>query len=150
MAQSTGGMSFVDAEIRISADGNSYTDISGFANTLTVTGGARNFGEFFTADGDIPVLRAGKRGSLNVAVVLLYTEGTGDPTEVLRGYYETAGGADTYIDWSPAGGDSTEFRYETSAGILITPLYPSGDPEPGDPVQVEFSIQVASITKSAI
>lgn len=150
MAQDTGGMSFVDAEIRISADGDTYTDISGFANTLTVSGGERNFGEFFTADGDTPVLRAGKRVSLNVTVVILYTEGTADPTEVLRGYYETAGGSDLYVDWSPAGGDSTEFRYETSAGILLSPTYPSGDPEPGDPLSIEFSVQCATITKSAI
>lgn len=145
MAQSTGGMSFVDSEISISANGSSWTDISGFTNTLTVTGGARNFGEFFTADGDIPVLRAGKRGSLNVAVVLLYTEGTAEATEVLRGYYETAGGGATYIKWLVQNGG---FTYTTAAGILITPVYPSGDPEPGDPVSTEFSIQVASITKS--
>ena len=150
MTQSTGGLSFVDAEIRISTDGNSYSDISGFANPLTVSGGERNFGEFFTADGDTPVLKAGKRGSLNVAVVILYTEGTGDPTELLRGYYEAAGGTGVYIDWSPKGGDATEFRYETSVGVLLTPTYPSGDPESGDPVELEFSIQVASIAKAVI
>lgn len=150
MTQDTGGISFVDAEIRISTDGNSYTDISGFANTLTVSGGERNFGEFFTADGDTPVLRAGKRASLNVAVVILYTEATTDPVEKLRGYYEADGGTPVYVDWSPKGGDNTEFRYETAAGILITPLYPGGDPETGDLVQVEFSVQVATITKAVI
>ena len=145
MAQSTGGISFVDAEISIGANGSDWTDISGFANTLTVSGGERNFGEFFTADGDIPVLRAGKRGSLNVAVVLLYTEGTAEATEVPRGYYETAGGGATYVKWLAQNGG---FTYTTTAGILVTPTYPGGDPEPGDPIEIEFSVQVPSIAKS--
>lgn len=145
MAQSTGGLSFVDAEISISANGSDWTDISGFANTLTVSGGERNFGEFFTADGDIPVLKAGKRASLNVAVVVLYTEATADPVEVLRGYYEAAGGTSTYIKWLVQNGGST---YTTGSGVLIPPTYPGGDPETGDPIEIEFSIQVASIAKS--
>ena len=145
MAQDTGGLSFVDAEISISTNGSDWTAIGGWANTVTVTGGERGFGEFFTADGDVPVLKAGKRSTLNVAVVILYTEGTGDPVEVLRGYYETAGGSSTYVKWLVQNGG---FTYTTSAGVLLTPTYPSGDPEPGDPIEVEFSIQVATITKS--
>lgn len=149
MAQTTGQTTFVDAYIAMSTNGSAWTDISGLANELTVEGGSRQSGEVYTAEGDTPIIGAGKREPLNVKVKIVYTESGADAFEIMRAQYETAGGGPVYIKWSPKGNDPTEFVYTTTAGVLVDFGYPGGPVEPGDPLTVEMGVKVAAITKSA-
>jgi hypothetical protein len=148
MAQATTGMSWRDAEIEIGTDGASWTDISGFSNTLTPGGGARNVGEFYTCEGDTAIIKAGKRGPLDYTVKVLYTEGTGDPFETVRGVYEA--GTAFYLQWSPGGGDVGDFQFTTAEGVVTNAPYPGGDPAPGDPIAFEFTVRVPSVTKAVV
>ena len=148
MAQTTGGLSFKDNKVETSPDNSNWTDISGFASTISVDGGERITGIKFTFDGDTAILRSSKRGPLTVTVNIAYTEGASDPTEVIRAIYEA--GSDFYMRWSPKGGDSTEFLYTTDAGVVKSPLYPGGDAESGEPAMIDFVLETPSITKSAV
>lgn len=150
MPQTTSQMSFVDAEIEYSDDGAAWTDISGFANQLTVSGGDRNSGEVYTALGDEPLLAAGKRTPLEITVMVVYTEATADPFETVRADYETNGGQDAYIRWSPGGGDSGDSQFTSGKGIITSFGYPQGPVEPGDPLTVEFTVKVPDITKAVV
>lgn len=150
MAQTTDQLSFVDAEIEYSENGSSWTDISGFANELAVDGGDRMSGEVYTAEGDTPLIAPGKRQPLEITVTVTYTEGTGDPFEDAREAYETDGGGDAYIRWSPKGGDSTEFQFTSAKGIITAFGYPQGPVEPGDPLTVQFTVKVPSISKAVV
>jgi hypothetical protein len=148
MAQTTGGITFRGCKIEISTNGTNWTDISGWFNKIEVGGGERNIGEFFTADGDTPILGAGKRAALELTVAVVYTEGGGDPFSVLLTAFESAG--PLYVRWSPKGGAAGQNMYTTSAGYVTTPVYPGGEVEPGDVIPVEFTHKVATITKSVV
>ena len=83
MAQTTDLYSFVDALIESSINGSAFTDISGFANELTVDPASRMSGEVYTADGDVPLIGAGKREPVFVNCRIVFTEGSDDPFEEL-------------------------------------------------------------------
>ncbi|MBU0599051.1 hypothetical protein KKF61_08780 [Patescibacteria group bacterium] len=148
MAQTTAAPSFKDCTVETSPDNSNWTDISGFASTVSVDGGERATGVKYTFDGDTAILRSSKRGPLTVTVNIAYTEGASDPTEVIRAIYEA--GSDFYVRWSPKGGQSTEFLYTTAAGVVKSPLYPGGEAESGDPVMVDFVLETPFVTKSAV
>ena len=96
MAQTTGAVVFTGALIEYTIDGGTtYTDISGFGKVVTVEGGERNRGEYFTADGDTPILKAGKRTKQTVTVDAVYTVTLTDPYKVIRDIHITAGGGTT-------------------------------------------------------
>lgn len=148
MAQATNQITLRAESIEISNNGSTWTDISGFANSIGIGGGERNVGEFHTADGDTPVLGAGKRSSLELTVRILYTEGVSDPFATVLSAYENA--TPLYVRYSPLGGQATENMFTSSAGIVKTHPYPQGEVQAGDPTAIEFTVQVASITKSVV
>lgn len=148
MSQTTGAISFKDVKTETSPDNSNWTDISGFASSVTIDGGERVTGTKATFDGDTLILRSAKRTTLTVTMSIAYTEGASDPTEAIRAIYEA--GSDYYLRWSPKGGDSTEFLYTTAAGIIKLPLYPGGEAESGDPVMVDIVLETPLVTKSAI
>lgn len=148
MAQTTDAVSFRNCKIEMSTNGSTWTNISGFANSISVEGGERNIGEFFTFDGDTPILTAGKRGAFDLTAKVVYTEGASDPYEVFRAAYEAA--TDFYLRWSPKGGTSGQFMFTTGKGIITTPAYPGGEASSPDAIAFEFKIKVLTITKSVV
>jgi len=144
MSQTTDGMSFFAAKAFVSPDGSTWTDVSGHGASIAVTGGDRVTGEQNTFDGDTPVVKPGKRGSIDLTCRYIYTEEAADPFEVLRAIYETAGGA-CYAQYSPKDG----FWYTTSEGILMQHEYPGGDASSGDVTMSQFVMKCAAISKAA-
>lgn len=148
MAQATNQVTLRAESIEISTNGSDWTDISGFANSVGIGGGDREIGEFFTAEGDTPVLGAGKRASLELTVKILYTEGVGDPYATVLSAYENA--ADLYVRFSPKGGDSGENMFTSDAGFVSNAVYPQGEVQSGDPVPIEFITKTPKLTKSEV
>jgi hypothetical protein len=134
--------------VELSINGSSWTDVSGLANSVKVDGGERAVSEFFTLNGDTPVLTKGKRSSLEVTLMGLYTEVASELYDLATAAYEA--GSALYIRWSPKGGASTNFRYTSSVGIVTKPVYPAGAADSADAVATEITLKVASITKSAV
>lgn len=150
MAQTTGAMSAVANKVEISANGSSWTDISGFGTSVESSELERQSGESYTFDGDTAIVTYGKLGPIDVTVNGLFTEGTGDPFEVVRGYAQAAGGSTVYVRWSPAGGTAGKFQFATSASKVTTFKFPDVDASSGDPVPFTFTVRAASITKSVV
>lgn len=150
MAQTTGAMSWVDSYLEYSQDGSSWIDFSGFSNALSVSGGDRAIGEVFTSDGDTPIITAGKRSMLEVAVTAVYTEGSSDVWPDAFINYDTDDGGAFYFRWAPAGSDSGNAQYTTSAGELINPGWPMGESDNPDALTVEIVLACASISKGVI
>lgn len=148
MAQTTDQNTFVDAHIEFSDDGSAWDDISGFSSEIALSGGDRNSGEVYTAEGDTPIIGAGKRTPIDVEVTVVYTEGTADPFETVRALYETDGGGDAYLQWVPRGDTVGNFMFTTGKGIITSFMYPNGPVEPGDPQTVKFTLKVPAIAKS--
>lgn len=150
MTQTTGGMSFVDCEIRFSTNNSDWTDISGSANGITVSGGERQSGEEYTYDGDVAVVTAGKRGPVTVDVNAIYTESATESFNLAWTQYTTADGGSAWLDWSPDGGDSADWRYSTNTGVVINALPPGGEAAPGAPATISFQIKCSEVSKSAV
>ena len=148
MAQTTDQSTFVDAYIEGGVDGAAWEDHSGFTSMLEVSGGDRNSGEVYTAEGDTPLLGAGKRTPIEIAVTVVYTEGTSEIFEDVRTAFQTDGGGDYYLQWVPQGDTVGNFMYTTGKGIITSFGWPGGPVEPGDPLTVEFTLKCAEITKS--
>ena len=64
MAQTGDGISLVNGTVEMSTNFSTWTDISGFSNSLVPEGAERATGELATADGDTPVLTTGKLSAL--------------------------------------------------------------------------------------
>lgn len=146
MAQTTGAISARNVKIEGSANGSSWTDISGFANSISPDGGDRDTGEEYTFDGDVAILTYGKRKSLKLKIKVVYTEGASDPFETVRAAYE--GNTAYYIRYSPSGQSTGTFLLTSAAGRVVTPPYPKVEAKAGDTVTLEFTFTCPSITKS--
>jgi len=128
-----------------SATTPTWDNISGFANALTIGGGERAVGESYTADGDTPIVTTGKRGLYEVTGRVVYTEGTGDPFEKVRGAFENQ--TNLWLRWSPKGGSTGDFQFTTSAGLVTSMPFPGGDAGSADALITEFVLRCSTITK---
>ena len=149
MAQTTGAISFKDVKWEYSLDGGStWKDGSGYMNNIKIKGFTRNTGEYYTAAGDTPILKRGKRKPGTVTVEAAYTETTGEPWYDFDSAYRNS--TDVMIRWSPKGGNSTNKRFTSDAGIVSEPVHPVGDVEKGDIVKINCQIECTEITPSTI
>lgn len=151
MAQTTNSLSWSNCKIELSDDaGVNWRDVSGFSNSVEVDGGERSVAEFFTVDGDTPILTAGKRALLEITLKAVYTEDASNAPFIMGlTAYVTAGNT-LLMRWSPKGGAIGQFRYLTSTAICSAPVYPAGAADSGDAIPVELVLKCASITKSTI
>ena len=143
-----GEMSFAKSKVEVSTNGTTWTDISGAATAVSVSGGDRQTGEAYPFNLDTAVITVGKREPIEVTVKALYTEGSPGVYETVRAAYE--GGTALYVRWSPKGGTTGNFQFVTDSGIVTSAVYPTGEAGSGDPVMFEFAVKVAKITKSVV
>ena len=150
MTQTTGSLSWANCKIELSKDaGVSWIDISGFTNSIAVDGGERATSEYFTATGDVPIVTAGKRGLLEITAKCVYTEDAANAPFIM--VHEANEAQDPLmIRWSPKGGAISNFRFTSSAGQCVKPVYPQGAADSADAIPIEFTIKCSSITKSVI
>jgi hypothetical protein len=153
MAQTANAMTFKDCTVAYTTDGSTtWTDCSGFANSIAVTGGERASGEAYTFDGDTAILGKGKRAPLTVTMVAIYTEeSTTAPYVALLPYY--LAGTAVGLKWVPKGVSglaTNEWVYTTlySNSVFKNLAYPAGAANSADPVAVEMVLLTASIATS--
>ena len=148
--QSTGAMNSVDVYVGVSTDGSTWADVSGTASSIQVSGGERMTGAAYTFVGDTPIMKRGKKGPIQITFRAVYDENSLNSFQKLLTSYDTAGGGDFYIRWSPGGGDSADFGYTSSVGTIKSCVYPSADVNSADPIMVEAVIECGAVTKSVI
>jgi hypothetical protein len=125
-----------------------FTDISGFANTVEVSGNERASGEAYTADGDDAIVTFGKLAPIDIVYNCVYTEGANDPFERFRGYHQTADGAQVVLRWAPQGGaaGTGEISF-TGTGKITQAPWLGGDSGSPDPLMFAVGIRTARILK---
>jgi len=146
MAQTTGAQTFRAADVEFSADDTTWVDAGGHGAGVAVSGGDRAIGEQHTFDGDVPIVKSGKRAAISVTIRYVYTETVAEPFEAARAIYETPG-AECYVRWFPVGKTAGNYAYSTGAGVMTAFKYPEGEPDPGTIILGEFTVTCASITK---
>lgn len=150
MAQTTGSMSWVDAYVAYSLNGSAWVDVSGYSNSVEVSGGDRGIGETFTADGDTPIITAGKRGGLRVTAQSVFTQNDSDAWDAFDTTYTADGGGAFYLRWAPKGSDSGNQQFTTAAGEIESLSYPQGASDSPDALMFSVTVACASITPAVI
>lgn len=138
--------SFKDAYVAISTDGTTFTDISGYAASVAVSGGERATGEEYSFDGDTPVMGVGKRGPYELTIRILYTEDSAQYYYTLLGAYRNA--TDYYVRYAPKGNSAGNWAWTTTVGTFTSCPPPAGEAGSGDPIAVEATFRCADIERS--
>lgn len=149
MAQTTGSMTFANAKIMINSTTTFPTgalDLSGVANTITVSGGELATIQAFTFGTTTPVLAAGKKSKIKIAIKALYSEVAGDGYSTIATWYE--GSTPVYVQYIPKGSGVGAFVFTSGSGYIIPPPYPSGDSEGKEFATFSTDVEVQSITRS--
>lgn len=123
MAQTVLADSARNGKTEISANGSSWTDISGQAGTLTTSGGARQTGETYTFDGDNAIVTVGKSTPVTITGEFVYTESATEAFEVARAIWE--GTNVLYVRFSPLGGQTGEKVFTAGPGRMSAFNYPN-------------------------
>lgn len=156
MAQVTGAIAKSVYKAEVSLDGSTWTDVSGAAATVSISGGDVLVGQQHTADGsEAIVTTSNKVDPRDVTIRAVYTETDSEPWDVVWTRYQ---GADKtiYVRWSPAGGASGDKRYACAVGgsaaaVPITAcMMPDHDSGSGDPALFEFTVRTPGILEETV
>jgi len=144
MAQATGVESWSDAKIEYSDNGGTWTDMSGYANSVTKSGGDRLTGEAYTFDGDVAIIGTGKRQPVELTIRVAYTETDTHPYTIIRTSYEAKTRFQVRV-W-PEGGQLGEIGFYTDNDSRITSdPRPVGEAGSADPIFFEFTVRTSQL-----
>ena|SRR3990167_3332968 len=153
MAQTTGAMNLVDAQVEISANGTTWYDISGSTNKLICAPQEADVGEAATLDGQFMIGTAGKLKPVKLDVTILYTETANEAFRIIEAQAELAA-RPLWVRWIPSRGTGN-FVYTTAnpagvaaAGILTKFPRPGADAATAGPSMLDFSVWVSRILRS--
>ncbi|MFA4973452.1 MAG: hypothetical protein WC683_12610 [bacterium] len=141
MAQTTASYSGIATTVTLELN-----DISGSSNQVSSTEQRRGSGEGYTFDGDVAIIKAGKREPVEVTFRIIYTEEALEGWELAKAAFEAAGGTAVDISWILEAGATT---WTITDGIITRLQYPQADPTDANPVMVEFSVRAPEITTAA-
>jgi hypothetical protein len=150
MAQTTNSIWGGAAKVELSVNGTDWTDISGHGNLVDAPLIERRSGERWTFDGEDPIVKVGKKNSVRIPVTIVYTEESTDAFEIVRAQYESAGGGEAHLRWSPAGGGAGDFLFTTNKGFIQAFQYPAVNSEEDGPMVLQFVVQTSGVAKSTV
>lgn len=140
--------SFKDCDLYYSTDGSIFTECSGYAASVAVSGGERATGDLNTLDGDTTLGGIGKRAMYELTFNIVYTENLAHPYGVLLGYHRNATGC--YFRWAPKGSTAGNWQWTTTIGFITACPPPAGEASAGDPIAVEVAFRCSDINKTNI
>jgi len=156
MAQNTGGMSGAAGKVEYSLDATTWVDMSGSANTVSVTGGERMTGDAFTGGEDTAIIAKGKRQPYVIEMAGVYSETTGTPQffEALMTVYRS--GAGVAFRWSPTAYSAVNQKRFTTAtnasgstaaavATIVNLTYPSVDFGSGEFILSTLTLRAGDI-----
>ncbi len=120
-----------DFEVEFSTNGTDWTAVCAVAVTVSGLEQRREVAQTFTACGG-PLLAAGKRGAIDVAVRMVYTEAADEGFFVARVAHEGTG--KLYVRYTPRSSQVDKKWYATAdsdgnvaAGVITSFQYPEGE-----------------------
>ncbi len=156
MAQVTGAVAQSVFQVEVSTDATTWTDVSGAATSVSVSGGDIPVGEQMTADGEEAIVTTShKNGPRDVTVRCVYTEGASDAWKTVWDVYVGASKL-LAVRWAPEGDTAGNNQFSTAvAGVaavvpLVNCTFPEHDASSGDPMLFEFTVRAPGIVSAAI
>jgi len=156
MAQTTGAMNTVNGLIEVSANGSSWTDISGSTNKVEAPSQDADTGEAATLDGQYMIGATGKFKPLDISVTVLYTEVADEAYDFIK-TQAAIDGRPLYLRWSPAGGEVGDQRFFTAnaagvlaAGSIASMPFPGADAAQAAPTVLMFKVRATTLGEETI
>lgn len=148
MAQAA-GISFVNNYLEYSTTGSAgWTDISGYSNSVQISGGERAVAELNTFGTKTPIVVGGNRAALTIKVKAVYTEGVSDLQEIIRAAYENH--SNLFLRWAPSGSATGKYLYTSGSGTVTSHPYPGGEAGAADVLMTELTLVTPTITRTVI
>jgi len=148
MAQTTLAISMVNAYIAYSTNNSTWADISGYTNKVEPGPLTRAAGEVYTYNGDVAIVKSGKRQPLDIKFSFVYTEEATGPFKII--YDRAVADSGLYLRWAPKANTTGNYQFTSDLGVITELAWPQGDPDKGEPVVVSFTIHTPQATQAAI
>lgn len=145
MAQTTYSVPQMCGYVGISSDCTTYTDISGYTQSVAPAEQTRITGEAYTFSGDTAIFHAGKRQPVAVTVNIVYTEDDAGAFDKLEAIHDAADcPTEMCLRWAPRG-DAAGYQVYELEGYLTGFQYPPMDASAGGPIMCTFTVTGAYI-----
>lgn len=142
---SSQGISFGDCKVEVNLASAGWADISSWGAEVSTGGGEIPYSELKLFAGPAEVF-VGSKGTVDVNVSILYTEGSTTPYRNLRDAYEANNDISCEVRFTPQGDGSGGRRYTTVGGKLLNVPLPNGNSDADEPNVVTFVVQAGSVT----
>lgn len=155
MAQTDEGKTFVAAYVEVGSDSALGDDISGVLSGVSVTGGGGNIAEGYTADGDTPIVKAGKKEARRVEVRFWYTENENEGFETINTQYETED-RELFLRYIPLGDEAGNNQFTSArngdyaAGVIEEFQYPEGEAQGNELIPASVTVVVSELKKEEV
>ena len=135
-------------EVELTGADSAWADIDSWASEVSVSPGTVPFTDTYPFEGSA-ITFAGSRGSDEVTVTVVYTEGSTDPFENIFDRFAAASGPTFGVRWSPQGSSAGYYRFEITAGKLIGCSLPQGGGDSATATVFTFTVQ-GTVVRSTI
>ena len=129
-------------EVELTGADSAWADIDSWATEVSVNPGTVPFQDTYPFEGSA-ITFAGSRGSDEVTVTVVYTEGSSDPFQNIFDRFASSSGPTFGVRWVPKGSASGNFRFEITAGKLIACSLPQGGGDSASATTFTFAVQGA-------
>lgn len=154
MAQTTGSITGALGKIEISFDnGATFTDISGSTSSIDAIEYARSSGSKATFQGTYRLVTVGKQIPAMIVINCLYTETTGEATQLAIGNIKTNTPCDLrwqYADVTTTPGAKYLEYVTLGKSRIVKAALPNIDAESGEPAMLAFTVSAPGIDYSEI
>ena len=147
MAQMTGAISPKAMKVEYSANGVTWTDMSGYAANVEPGGGERKSGEAYTYDGETPIVTFAKMNAAEVKIKAVYTKAVNAPFDFFRD--ALADDDSMYVRWSPEGGAVNDKLF-TLYGHVTDCKPVAGASDDANPILFSATVKGCAITDSLV
>lgn len=147
MAQTTGAMNSLSADVEVSANGTVWKDVGGSLNSFTPDAQARGVGQRKTIDGAMPIVVAGKKEIVNVSMNGVFTTTADEAFKTLEAIDESTDGT-IYVRYFPQGKASGNVMYTSGKGILSSFQHPPIEADSNDPLAFSAVATIPGWTQS--
>lgn len=127
-------------EVELTGADSAWADIDSWASEVAVSPGTVPIADTFPFEGSA-ITFAGSRGSDEVTVTVVYSEGSTDPFQNIFDRFAAASGPDFGVRWVPKGSAASNFRFEITVGKLIGCTLPVGGGDAATATVFTFTVQ---------
>lgn len=145
MAQTTGAMNSLNADVDVSANGTAWTDVGGSLNSFTPDAQQRGIGQRKTIDGPMPIVVSGRKEIVNVSMNGVFTTVTAEAFKVLEAINDSTDGT-IYVRYFPEGRASGNTMYRSGKGILSSFQHPPIEADSNDPLAFSAVVTIPGWT----